>query len=125
MYMMKKSIIGLEAFFIGGLLLIYYLYNPEIYQFPKCPFFVLTKLKCPGCGSQRAIHALLHFDILSASKYNALMVLSLPAIILLLYAESYREKRRKLYIRLHQEKNTLAILVIIIVWWIVRNILNL
>ena len=24
--------------------------------FPRCPFYVLTGLKCPGCGSQLALH---------------------------------------------------------------------
>jgi hypothetical protein len=51
--------------------------------FPECPFHRLTGLYCPGCGTIRAIHALLHGDPLSAFRYNPLAVLSLPLLILL------------------------------------------
>ncbi|MDR0844815.1 MAG: DUF2752 domain-containing protein [Tannerella sp.] len=64
---------------------IYFRYNPEgSMLFPKCPFLLLTGLKCPGCGSQRAIHALLHLDIGAAFCYNAFLVISIPYVILLL-----------------------------------------
>ena len=42
--------------------------------FPKCLFFSLTGLQCPGCGSQRALHSLLHLDLVAALRYNAYMV---------------------------------------------------
>lgn len=62
--------------------ILYKTYNPNgnIY-FPKCPFRELTGLKCPGCGSQRAIHYLLNFDILNALKENVILVLSIPYIL--------------------------------------------
>jgi hypothetical protein len=34
---------------VGGLVL-YYRHPSEIWWIPKCPFYVLTGLKCPGCG---------------------------------------------------------------------------
>jgi hypothetical protein len=49
--------------------------------FPRCPFHFLTGLYCPGCGSQRAISALLHGEVLAAINFNVLMVLSLPLLI--------------------------------------------
>ena len=72
-----KIAIGISVVaFIG---VVYYLMNPLDCKFaPKCPFWLLTGLKCPGCGSQRALHALLHGDILQAMRYN---VLFLPSII--------------------------------------------
>ncbi len=51
---------------------------------------MLTGMKCPGCGSQRAIHALLHTDIKTAFSYNALLVLSIPYVILLLGVRIYQ-----------------------------------
>jgi len=48
--------------------------------FPRCPFFALTGLLCPGCGSQRAMSALLHGNITEAINYNVLLVISLPLI---------------------------------------------
>ena len=40
---------------------IYYFYDPSLNGFfPRCPFLSITGWRCPGCGSQRAIHAILH-----------------------------------------------------------------
>ena len=42
-----------------ALTIIYYRVSPtSSVFFPKCAFLMLTGLKCPGCGSQRAVHAL-------------------------------------------------------------------
>lgn len=48
--------------------------------FPRCPFFTLTGLLCPGCGSQRAVSSLLHGQIMQAINYNVLLVASLPLL---------------------------------------------
>lgn len=50
--------------------------------FPKCPFKAVTGLDCPGCGSQRAIHQLLNFNLIAAFKYNPLLLLSIPYILI-------------------------------------------
>ena len=49
--------------------------------FPACPFRTLTGLSCPGCGSTRGLHRLLHGDVVSALKFNPLMVLFLPFLL--------------------------------------------
>ena len=51
---------------------------------PPCPFHWATGLFCPGCGSTRTLHALLHGDLATAMSMNPLMVLSLPVVALLL-----------------------------------------
>ncbi|MBQ5663739.1 MAG: DUF2752 domain-containing protein [Bacteroidaceae bacterium] len=105
--------------------LLYYMFNPVSNSFfPKCPFLLLTELKCPGCGSQRAIHSLLHFDIVAAFKFNALLVLSLPIIALLIYAEFNRVKKPRLYSSLHNSFFIWIYFAIIIAWWIGRNIFD-
>lgn len=43
--------------------------------FWPCPFHWLTGLHCPGCGAQRALHALLHGRVLEAVSANAFAVL--------------------------------------------------
>jgi len=68
---------------IGGL---YFFVFPRFGQlFPKCPFFLLTHLYCPGCGSQRCIAALLHGRIDEALHQNFLTVLAVPIIFYRLY----------------------------------------
>jgi hypothetical protein len=46
--------------------------------FPPCPLHYLTGLYCPGCGSLRAIHALLHGNLHDAWAMNPLTVVLLP-----------------------------------------------
>lgn len=60
---------------LGAAIYVYYTYDPaENSWFPFCPFKALTGLECPGCGSQRAAHALLHGEIGEAFRYNALFI---------------------------------------------------
>ena len=59
-----------------------YIFDPWGSSFyPPCPFHGLTGLYCPGCGSLRALHKLLHFQITGAFDYNPLMVLSIPFLL--------------------------------------------
>jgi len=48
---------------------------------PQCPLHALTGLHCPGCGTLRALHALLHGDVARAFSFNPLMMLALPVLI--------------------------------------------
>ena len=57
-----------------------YLSDPSNGGFPACPFHALTGLLCPGCGSQRALHDLLHGLIGEAFRHNALLVISIPLL---------------------------------------------
>ena len=108
-----------------ALTIIYYRVSPtSSVFFPKCAFLLLTGLKCPGCGSQRAVHALLHADFASAFAHNALLVLSLPYLALLIGA--------RLYVYLHPASSLRSTLesplairtycVITIAFWIARNV---
>ena len=85
---MMKKFLNSRAFWLvvfGVLGLIYWKFNPVQFDdfFPKCPFLWLTGLKCPGCGSQRAVHFLLNLDFQQAFHFQPLMVLSLPYLIII------------------------------------------
>ncbi len=119
-----KIIFGTIGLFIG--LMIYFSYNPSSSSiFPKCPFLVLTGYKCPGCGSQRVVHSLLHLDIVSAFKYNAFMVASLPIIALLLFAEIKRTTNYKLYSSIQKPIYIWIYFVCVLLWWFLRNIFGI
>lgn len=92
--------------------------------FPRCPFLTLTGLKCPGCGSQRAIHCLLHANIRGAAAYNFLLVASLPAVALLLVGELVRKRRPGFYAAVNNTKLTAGVLLAVTGWWILRNIMG-
>ena len=49
--------------------------------FPACPFRALTGFNCPGCGSTRGLHRLVHGDVVEAFEFNPLMVVSLPFLL--------------------------------------------
>ncbi len=112
---------------VGAILLIvvYFSFNPaNSALFPKCPFFYFTEFKCPGCGSQRAVHALLNLDFFTAFGYNALLIVSIPIIIILGYAEINRVRKPRFYLKLHSTKFIWGYFIVVIIWWIFRNIFN-
>ena len=43
---------------------------------PPCPTRALFGVWCPGCGSSRMLYSLLHLDVPSALRYNAVGVLA-------------------------------------------------
>jgi hypothetical protein len=49
--------------------------------FPICPFRAVTGFTCPGCGSTRGLHRLLHGDVVAAFEFNPLLILSLPFLL--------------------------------------------
>src|SRR5437867_3952300 len=68
----------LGAIIIGAVL---FFFNPTTSNFyPICLFHAATGLHCPGCGTLRALHHLLHGQIAAAVHYNALVICSLPLI---------------------------------------------
>lgn len=49
--------------------------------FPPCPLHFLTGIYCPGCGSTRALHELLHGHLRAAAGFNLIMLLALPFVL--------------------------------------------
>jgi hypothetical protein len=67
-----------------------YSFNPSASViFPTCPFHACTGLYCPGCGTLRALHQLLHGNFAGALAFNPLLISSLPAIGFLLLFPKY------------------------------------
>jgi hypothetical protein len=50
---------------------------------PPCPLRALTGLYCPGCGSTRCLHALVHGDVTQALAMNPLLVVVAPVLVLM------------------------------------------
>lgn len=54
-------------------------FPPGQYSFyPQCPIYRYLHLECPGCGSTRALAALLHGHVAEALRFNALTTLLMP-----------------------------------------------
>lgn len=64
----------------AALVLLYFFSPTEHRFFPRCAFHWLTGLACPGCGSLRAVHNLLHGDFAAAFRLNPLMMVLAPVL---------------------------------------------
>jgi hypothetical protein len=100
-----------------------FFFNPGTHGFyPVCLFHELTGLNCPGCGSTRALFALLHGHFQLALKDNALFLLTL-AVLAFWGVRIFLQKLK------HQPatfsaspKFFLAFLVVAIVFGVLRNL---
>lgn len=108
--------------------------------FPRCPFFALTGLYCPGCGSQRAVSSLLHGDIIKAIHYNVMLAASLPLVLYSAFkttiywiTRDFGDKRSLIWLRpfrtdtisqkiFYSPVFVKVVLVIVVLFWILRNI---
>ena len=61
--------------------------------YPPCPLHAMTGYYCPGCGSLRAVHRLLHGQLATAFRMNPLLVASLPVLGLLWLFPDWQRKR--------------------------------
>ncbi len=120
----RIKIILTGAAVIAISLLYFFIDARETDIFPRCPFYLLTGLFCPGCGSQRAVSALLHLDIGSALRYNSLLVASLPLImysayVALMNAFGSRKLQQKL---VHSPWFIRVVAIVVIAFAILRNL---
>lgn len=103
--------------------IVYALFDPmDSAWMPKCAFHSLTGLKCPGCGSQRMLHALLNGNLADAFAANAMLLLTLPLILSLLLLEVFRTRLPGIYARIHTPATVIAATVLIVLWAVARNI---
>lgn len=122
--MIKQKNLWILGLLFLAVALYYFFLNP--YQqtdfFMSCPFYKITGYQCPGCGSQRAFHEVLHFHFFEAFKQNALFVLGIPYVLLIFYANFNKEKHQKLRQVLLGNKTLLILLIVAILFGVLRNL---
>lgn len=106
---------------------IYWRFNPvESVWMPQCWFYRLTGWECPSCGSQRALHALLHGKFNEAWKFNRFLVISTPYLLAVAWSTLVKDTVSRTCREIVQHPTVMKIyFVLIILWWIVRNIWTL
>ncbi len=121
---LKSTFIIIGVLALLGMLSLYVFWNPtETNLFPSCPVYAATGIYCPGCGSQRAAHKILNGNIIEGVRHNYMIVLL--AMVLLYQGFVYVMNDmlgKKIPNLLHKSKVTFSILIIVILFWVLRNI---
>ncbi len=91
--------------------------------YPPCPFRAITGLDCPGCGTGRALHQVLHGRIDDAFVLNPLTIAMLPvlAVALVSFAWTQLGWRQPLRLRTPSWAGW-ALVALVLAFWVVRNL---
>jgi Protein of unknown function (DUF2752) len=120
----KRRLMAAALWFLlaGGAVYLFFFQPGRSGIFPACPFHTLTGLNCPGCGTTRGLHQLLHGNLVAAFALNPLMVLTLPFLgyCLLAYTRSVITDRPMTQISLSPKFGWL-LTILIVSFWILRN----
>jgi hypothetical protein len=88
---------------------------------PACPFYALTGIWCPGCGSTRCLHALVQLDLPQALAMNPLLVLSiLPMLVMALHGAGLWPTTLQPMVRLIARP--MLWMAVIVAYWVARNL---
>lgn len=75
----RRIAAALAALAVACLAGLLFFFNPEYPRlYPPCVFHHLTGWHCPGCGTARGLHALIHGRLVQALAFNPFMVAVLP-----------------------------------------------
>ena len=113
-----QALLALGAFSLVLAVLVFV--DPRTARFaPVCPLYVTTGLHCPGCGTGRALHALVHGDLARAIRLNVLAVAAIPVFLALAARAALRPAERlpvpPLWLRI-------AVYVFLVTFFVARNL---
>jgi hypothetical protein len=98
-------------------------YDPnEAGHYPTCPFLALTGLYCPGCGSLRAVHAMVHGEVGTAVGLNVLTVLAVVPLLVVWARWVARRWRGTSRTSVAPAAALWALAVVVCVFAVVRNL---
>ena len=122
---MKKRIFKAIFFLILGILLLfgYYVLNKKTGFSIPCLIHETTGYYCPGCGITRMIFAILKLDFGKAFRYNQLVFILFPFLLLYLGYKIYLyilDKKDKIIVKIPNYVFVI-LLIIVIGWGIIRN----
>ena len=118
----RSTVITIWSLLLAGSVYLYVFEPGKTGLFPPCLFRALTGLTCPGCGSTRAMHQIVHGHFAAAFMLNPLFLLAIPFLLYALIRYSVSVMRGEI-----PRGNRLpasyiyALFVIVVSFWIFRN----
>jgi len=118
----RSAVLAIWSLIIAGAAYLFFFEPGKSGFFPGCPFRFLTGFTCPGCGTTRALHQILHGHIFTAFTLNPLLLIALPFLLIALLRYSVIVMRGGI-----ARGNALpapyiyAIFFVILSFWIFRN----
>ena len=118
----RSTVVAIWSLIIAGAAYLFFFEPGKSGFFPGCPFRFLTGFTCPGCGTTRALHQILHGHFDTAFTLNPLLLLAIPFLLYALIRYSVIVMRGGV-----PRPNALpapyiyAIFFIILSFWIFRN----
>lgn len=118
----RSTVVAIWSVLVAGSAYLFWFEPGKSGFFPICLFRFLTGFTCPGCGTTRAMHQILHGDFLAAFTLNPLFLLAIPFLLFALFRYSVIVLRGGV-----PRQNALpaayiyALFFIVLSFWIFRN----
>ena len=118
----RSTVLAIWSLLIAGAVYLFIFEPGKSGFFPGCPFRLLTGFTCPGCGTTRALHQILHGHFDTAFTLNPLLLVAIPFLLFALLRYSVIVMRGGV-----PRPNAMpaaylyALFVIIVSFWIFRN----
>ena len=91
--------------------------------FPRCPIYTATGFYCPGCGTTRALHQMMHGNVGAAVRLNPLAFVLLPVLGYSFLSFTLETFRGRALPRLFRSRRSTWLLIMgVIAFTILRNV---
>ncbi len=77
----RSTVIAIWSVLLAGSAYLFVFEPGKTGLFPVCLFRFLTGYQCPGCGSTRAMHQLLHGHFVAAFELNPFFLVAIPFLL--------------------------------------------
>ena len=77
----RSTVIAIWSVLLAGSAYLFMFEPGKTGLFPVCLFRFLTGYQCPGCGSTRAMHQLLHGHFVAAFELNPFFLVAIPFLL--------------------------------------------
>lgn len=118
----RSTVVGIWLILIVSAVYLFMFEPGRTGFFPLCPFRLLTGLQCPGCGTTRALHEIVHGHFWAAFMLNPLLLIASPFLLWAFLRYSVIAMQGAM-----PRKNALpapyiyAIFLVVVGFWIFRN----